>query len=231
MTASNEDRTIWGRPMGEVDTNTTLLLVRHGETTWNVEGRVQGHRHSNLTDRGWDQTRRTVHRLANVKLDAVYSSDLQRAHEAAELIAASHQLKAKLLPALRERNFGVLEGKTLNESARTAGSWLIQWQADRLLKSPPDGESQPDMSERVMEALRKIAAAHPGKSVAVITHGGPIKSAIYDILRIPLSLWDLTFIGNGSITTLRGIPDVMRVACFSDTCHLEATSTKDTMEG
>ncbi len=221
MSAFNEDRTTWGRALGEVETDTTLYLVRHGETKWNVEGRVQGHQHAPFSDRGWDQTRRIAHRLANTKFEAVYSSDLQRAYEAAELVAASHQLQAKKFAALRERSFGVLEGKTLDEAAKTQGSWLIGWQADRLLKSPPDGESQPEMCERVMEALRKIIIAHPGKSVAVVTHGGPIKSAVYEILRIPISLWSLTFIGNGSITILRGTQDVMRVVTFNDCSHLE----------
>ncbi len=75
-----------------------------------------------------------------------------------------------------------------------------------------------------MNALREIMAAHPGRTVAVSTHGGPIKSAIYEILRIPSSLWRLTWIENGSITVLRGTPDSVRVATFNDTCHLEATT-------
>src|SRR5574340_609862 len=176
MSALNEDRTTWGRAMGESASETTLYLVRHGETKLNVEGRVQGHQHAPFSDRGWDQTRRIAHRLASTKFQAVYTSDLQRAYEAAELVAASHQLQAKKVAALRERSFGVLEGKTLDEAAKTAGSWLIPWQADRLLKSPPDGETQPEMCERVMEALRKIVIAHPGKAGAGITHGGRIKS-------------------------------------------------------
>jgi len=230
MTSFQSDRTTWGRPMGDAGSDATLILVRHGETVWNVEGRVQGQRHSALTDRGWDQTRRVAHRLATTKLDAVYSSDLQRAFEAAEFLAASHKLTAKSLPALRERNFGVLEGKTLDEAARTEGSWLLTWQADGLLKSPPDGESQPDMCERVMDALREIADVHLGRSVAVVTHGGPIKSAVYDVLRIPISLWNLTFISNGSITVIRGNRDVMRLVCLNDACHLETTPTTEQME-
>ena len=76
------------------------------------------------------------------------------------------------------------------------------------------------MCERVMKALRAIAQAHPGETVVVVTHGGPIKSAVYDILSIPLSLWSLTWISNGSITTIKGTPEVFQVACLNDTCHL-----------
>jgi probable phosphoglycerate mutase len=151
----------------------------------------------------------------------VYASDLPRARETAELIAAGRGLTVKVSAGLRERSFGVLEGKTLPEAARISGSWFLSWQADRLLKSPPDGETQPEMSQRVMEVVRRIFAAHPGKSVAIAGHGGPIKSAVYHVLSIPLSLWDLTFIANGSITTLRGTPDVMRVVTVNDICHLQ----------
>jgi len=204
----------------------TLLLIRHGETVWNAEGRVQGQQNSPLSARGREQGRLTADRLSKMKVSGIYSSDLSRARQTAEMIAAPHRLTVKLASALRERNYGVLEGNTLEEAARTQGMWLLAWQADRLHRAPPGGENQPDMCRRVMEALRAIAAAHPGQTVVVVTHGGPIKSAVYDILRIPLSLWDLTWVATGSITTITGIPDVFRVACLNDTCHLEAAPPK-----
>ena len=201
----------------------TLILVRHGETVWNAEGRVQGQQNSALNERGRDQGRMAAERLSKVKVNAVYSSDLARARETADLIAAAHGLTVTPARALRERSYGVLEGKTLEEAARTQGIWFLTWQADRLHHTPPGGENQPDMCQRVMEALRAIAGAHPSQTAVVVTHGGPIKSAVYDILRIPLSLWNLTWVGNGSITTIKGTPDVFRVACWNDTCHLAAT--------
>lgn len=207
--------------MAETDADTTLILVRHGESVWNLEGRVQGQQQGRLTAQGRDQGQRLADRLSRAKLDAVYSSDLARARETAELIAAPHGLAVELREDLRERSFGVLEGKTLDEAARTMGPWFLLWQEDRLRNSPPGGETQPEMCARVMEALRDIASSHPGAQVAVSTHGGPVKSAVYDVLRIPLSLWTLTFIANASITILRGIPDLMRLVTFNDVCHLE----------
>ena len=204
----------------------TLLLVRHGETVWNAEGRVQGQQNSPLSERGREQGRLVAERLSKMKVNAIYSSDLARARRTAEVIAAPHGLTVKPARALRERSFGVLEGKTLEEAGRSQGIWFLAWQADRLHHAPPDGENQPDMCHRVMEALRAIAGAHPGQTVVVVTHGGPIKSAVYDILRIPLSLWGLTWVGNGSITTITGTPDVFRVACLNDTCHLTAAPPK-----
>jgi len=76
------------------------------------------------------------------------------------------------------------------------------------------------MSDRCLGALLEIAAAHPAETVAVATHGGPIKALVYAILHIPMAVWSLTWIDNGSITVLRGTPELMRVACFNDTCHL-----------
>jgi broad specificity phosphatase PhoE len=199
----------------------TLILVRHGETAWNREGRWQGQHDPSLTEVGREQGRRIAQRLAGVEVSAVYSSDLSRARETAELVAASHGLQVRLREELRERSFGVLEGKTPEEAARSEGVWFLTWQADHLRQAPPAGESQPAMCERVMAALYQIAEAHPGERVVVVTHGGPIKSAIFHLLSIPLGLWRLAWVSNGSITTLRGTPDVMRVATLNDTCHLE----------
>jgi probable phosphoglycerate mutase len=201
----------------------TLILARHGECAWNAEGRVQGHRNSPLTERGREQGRLLAERLSRLSLAGIYSSDLGRCRETAEMIASHHGLSVTLATALRERNFGVLEGQTLEEAAATQGVWFLPWQADRLNSSPPGGERQPEMCQRVMEALRAIARAHPGQTTLVVTHGGPIKSAIYEILRIPLALWNLTWVAHGSITVLQGTPDILRVATTNDTCHLGTT--------
>jgi probable phosphoglycerate mutase len=213
----------WARGPAE-EKEATLILVRHGETTWNAEGRVQGHSNSPLNERGRQQAQRVAQHLAKLKVQVIYSSDSTRARETAELIAATHRLPVMASEELRERNYGVLEGKTLAEAARTQGTWFLTWQENRH-NAPPAGESQQQMCERIMEAIRKVATAHAGQTVVVSTHGGPIKSAVYDILRIPLSLWRLTWIENGSITILRGTPDVMRVACLNDTCHLGVLPT------
>jgi len=201
---------------------TTLILVRHGETEWNVERRVQGQTDSPLTARGRAQARRAAERLAEINVRAVYSSDAGRARETAELIAAPHGLTVAVRPALRERSYGILEGKTIEQVAREDTGWLEAWLADRVRLAPPEGEAQPELSRRVMSALHAIAAAHAGEHVVVSTHGGPVKSAVFDILQIPISSWDRTWIANGSITVLVGTPERLLVAAFNDTCHLDA---------
>ncbi len=216
MTAMQRQR--WASPVRNSQ-DATLILVRHGETSWNLQGRVQGHSDAPLNDLGREQAQRVARQLSTLKLRGVYASDSSRSVETAKIVAAPHQLQVMTGTALRERSYGVLEGKTLEEAGRTEGAWFLTWQADRRA-APPAGESQDDMTTRAMAAVREIARLHPGQMVAVITHGGPIKAVLYEILRIPLTLWRLTWIENGSITVLRGTPDVMRVACFNDTCHL-----------
>jgi len=208
----------WASPVHQSQ-DATLILVRHGESLWNAQGRVQGHSESSLNELGREQARRVAQHLAKQKVHAVYASDVSRAVETAQLIAAPHQLKIHTSPQLRERSYGVLEGKTLEEAGRTQGSWFISWLADRR-SAPPAGESQDDMCARIIAAVREVARAHPRQTVVIVSHGGPIKGALHEILRIPPTLWRLTWIDNGSITVLRGTPDVMRVACFNDTCHL-----------
>ena len=209
----------------------TIILVRHGQTVWNVEHRFQGAKDSPLTELGREQARRIAARLSHVHIDAVYSSDVPRARETAESIIAGRNLSVEFREDLRERGYGVLEGHTKEEIAATAGAWYIAWEADRIRKSPPGGETQPEMCERVMGTLFEIAGAHPNQTVVVATHAGPIKSAVYDILRVPLSLWNLSFISNGSLTTLRGTPELMRIVSFNDTCHLDSPEPTQDVAG
>jgi broad specificity phosphatase PhoE len=204
----------------------TLILVRHGETEWNVQGRWQGQKDSRLTAAGQEQTKRIVERLSAAKISAVYSSDLHRAKQLADLIAASHRLPVIVREDLRERSYGLLEGKTDREAGASEGPWFLSWRADHLRRAPPAGETEQMVCERMTDALGEIADAHPAQAVLVATHGGPIKCALYHFLSIPISLWDLTWVANGSITVLRGRRDLMRVAGFNDVCHLGPISLR-----
>ncbi len=200
---------------------TTIILVRHGETEWNAGDRFQGQQDSPLSALGRSQAQRAAGRLAGLPVAAVYSSDLGRARAVADAIAARHGLAVRARADLRERDYGVLEGKTLAAAAQTEGEWLVAWRKDPQRCAPPGGETQPEMRARVMRALGEIAAAHPGEIVVVVTHGGPIKSAVLDVLGAPLERWRRTFVANGSLTVLRGRPELLRLVSFNDTCHLE----------
>ena len=212
--------------MEQAEDRTTLILVRHGETEWNLAGRIQGHSDSRLTALGAEQGRRAAERLAGLDIAAVYASDLGRARETGELIAVPHGLAVKTVQELRERCYGAFEGKTAEEIRGEDPEAFERWLGDRLGLAPPGGETQQELSERVVGALRGIAGAHPGRTVAVATHGGPIKSAVFAVLEIPIGSWDRAWVSNGSVTVLRGNRGELKVDCFNDTSHLDLAAAR-----
>ena len=138
---------------------TTLLLVRHGETDWNAEGRLQGQTDRPLSAYGRRQAKELAGELADEEFDAVYSSDLARARETAEIVGERLGLPVVLDPGLREKDWGSWEGLTGAE--RETVDFV--------------GESTERHQERVLRALRRIAERHPGGRVLVVTHGGSMR--------------------------------------------------------
>jgi len=149
---------------------TTILLVRHGETDWNRERRVQGHSDTPLNDTGRVQARALAAELAGERIDAVYSSDLARAYETARIVADARGLGVTALRDFRERHFGTWEGMTDDEVLErfphaAGGPW-------------GDAETVDEMAGRVFDALQRIADAHPDGHVLVVSHGGPLRSVL-----------------------------------------------------
>jgi broad specificity phosphatase PhoE len=138
---------------------TSLLLVRHGETDWNAEGRLQGHTDRPLNDYGRQQAKDLAERLADEGADAIYASDLARAKETAEILGARLGLPVVIDPNLREKNWGSWEGLTGDE--RIGVEYV--------------GESTEEHRDRVMRAVRLIVERHPGQRVIVVTHGGSLR--------------------------------------------------------
>lgn len=149
---------------------TTLLLVRHGETDWNAEGRLQGHTDTSLNDYGRRQAAALADELAGDGIDVVYSSDLSRARETAEIVAARLGLPVVLEPDLREKNWGSWEG--LTPMQRDAVDYV--------------GESTIEHRERTLRALLAIAERHPGMRVLVVTHGGSMRRVQASVTGIAL---------------------------------------------
>ncbi|MGH3105213.1 MAG: histidine phosphatase family protein [Gaiellaceae bacterium] len=149
---------------------TTILLARHGETDWNFERRVQGHADRPLNDTGRAQAHALADGLDGETIDAIYSSDLVRAHETARIVAALKGLEVTAVPGLREKHFGTWEGLTEEEVlARFPEARRGRW---------GDGETSEEMSRRVLETLRRIAESHPDGRVLVVTHGGPLRAVL-----------------------------------------------------
>ena len=148
---------------------TTLLLVRHGETDWNAEGRLQGHTDRPLSDYGRRQAQQLAGELEDEDLEAIYSSDLERARATAEAVARSQGLEVLVDPDLREKNFGSWEGLTDVE--------IAQRLPDAVRGGWGDGETSDEVATRVLGALERIRSRHNG-AVLVVAHGGSLRSIL-----------------------------------------------------
>ena len=149
---------------------TTLLLARHGETDWNREGRWQGWADPPLNDTGRSQARRLAEELQAIPFDAVYSSDLRRAHETAEILAAPHRVPVVADRGLREIDIGSWSGLTRAEITERFPDG-----------SRPDGETHEEHGARVREAVVRIARGHLGGRILLVGHGGTIRS-VHDVI-------------------------------------------------
>ncbi len=146
-----------------------VLLVRHGQSTWNAEGRWQGHADPPLSEFGEQQAVDAAARVGQV--DAIYSSDLQRAHRTAELIAAQLGIEPVLVEArLRERDVGEWTGLTRAGIDERWPGWIDDY------KSPPGFEDDTSVFARVSAALLELGARHPGGDVLAVAHGGVIRT-------------------------------------------------------
>lgn len=154
---------------------TTIHLARHGETDWNRELRWQGHSDPPLNDRGRRQAQMLADALDGMPLVAVYTSDLSRATETAEIVASRLNLPVSVDPALREIDVGSWEGFTLAEIETRFPEAVARWE-ERGEHGWEGGESHDQMAARVREAVRSIAARHEGEEILIVTHGGPIRA-------------------------------------------------------
>jgi probable phosphoglycerate mutase len=151
---------------------TALLLVRHGETDWNADGRLQGQTDRPLSDFGCRQAQQLADELADEELEAIYASDLSRARQTAEILGGRLGLAIVLDPDLREKDWGTWEGLTAVERDRVEFV----------------GESTEAHQERTLRALRRIAERHPGGRVLVVTHGGSMRRVQTAALGMPLTV-------------------------------------------
>ncbi len=166
---------------------TKLLLVRHGQTLWNHIARYQGHSDIDLSDTGRNQAKLLSLRLATVSLQAVYASDLKRALDTARIIAEPHGLAVQALPQLREINFGAWEGLTFQEIEARYPDIANNWHSSPGSVRIPGGETFQELMERVYSTVQDLVNSNDSGTVAVITHGGAIRSIICALLGIDLN--------------------------------------------
>lgn len=160
-----------------------IYVVRHGETEWNVERRLQGQQDSPLTEKGIDQAKVISKMFSDKNFDAVYASDLFRAKKTAEVIALEKKMIVKTSEMLRERSFGKHEGKLWAEYRNDLSDSLnalekLNDKQKYLYKVDEDVESDEEVMSRFFTFLREVALANLNKKVLVVTHGGVMRTAL-----------------------------------------------------
>lgn len=208
---------------------TRIIAVRHGETSWNVDARIQGQTDVGLNDTGRWQAQRVSKALAGESISAVYSSDLERAHETAQSIAQVAGIAVIPHEGLRERSFGMFEGKTFDEIHRAWPDQAQNWRKRIPEWQPPEGgESLLELRARVTRTLEELASRHPGQQIVVVAHGG-VLDALYRVatgqaVDSPRT-WELP---NGAINRLLWSPQGFTLVGWSDTNHLDDAAADET---
>ncbi len=202
---------------------TRIIAIRHGETDWNVQTRIQGHMDIDLNDKGLWQASRLAPSLADEGLAQVYTSDLSRAKVTAQAFA--HALAIPLLEdlGLRERHFGIYEGLTWQELEELHPQEARAWKSRDPHWVPPQGESLEMFRLRIVTTINGLAAKHLGEQIAIVTHGGVLdvlyRVATHQFDQSPRT-WSL---GNTSINRLLWSKEGLHLVGWGDQAHLEQT--------
>ena len=201
---------------------TRIIAVRHGETAWNVDARIQGQMDIGLNDKGRQQALRVGKALSGEPISAIYSSDLGRAHDTARSIAEVAGIPVVPHTGLRERGFGMFEGKTFDEIQETWPDHATHWRKRIPDWEPPEGgESLLQLRERVSRTAQALAARHTGEQIVMVAHGG-VLDTLYRLatgqeVNSPRT-WQLP---NGAINRLLWTPEGFTLVGWSDTQHLD----------
>lgn len=200
---------------------TRIIAIRHGETAWNVATRIQGHVDIGLNEKGRWQAQRVAQALADEPISAIYTSDLARARDTARAIADSTGQALQTHEGLRERGYGVLQGKTYAEIETTWPAQAQRWRQRDPLWAPPGGESLLDLGQRIARTASELAARHPGEQIVLVAHGGVLdalyRAATGHDLQTPRT-WGL---GNAAINRLLWTHEGLTLVGWSDTRHLD----------
>lgn len=205
---------------GDHPVPTRLVVVRHGETAWNAERRMQGQLDVPLSTRGRWQAARAADALAGDDVEVIVASDLSRARATAEALAVRTGLPVATDPGLRERTFGVFEGHTYAEIDVRWPEEAARWHRHEPAFGPPGGESLVDFDRRSMAALTRVAAAHRGRHVAVFTHGGVLDCLYRAATRAGLDAPRTWQLGNCAINRVLWSDDGFVLVGWDDVAHL-----------
>jgi len=206
---------------------TRIIAVRHGETAWNVNNRVQGHLDIPLNNVGREQAARLGQALVSETVEAIYASDLWRAWDTAHAIASAassaNAKRVKVEEGLRERRLGAFEGRTFTEIEALWPDASRRWR-QREPDFAPDGggESLLAFRARVLEALNRLAARHAGGQIALVAHGGVMDVLYRHATGQELQAKRTWALGNAAINRLLWSEQRLALVGWADTGHLDA---------
>ena len=209
---------------------TRILAIRHGETAWNVDTRLQGHLDIPLNDVGLRQAQHLAQSLlGRDAIDAIYASDLSRAHTTALAIAKAVGQTVVQHPGLRERHFGAFQGRTFAEIEVELPEHAWHWRKRTPDWTPPDGgESLVTLHQRIVSTVDELAARHPGQQIVMVAHGGVLDILYRAATRLDLQAprtWNLT---NTAVNRLLWTPQGLSLVGWGDTSHLDALGKDET---
>lgn len=204
--------------------NTNIILIRHGETAWNAERRLQGHIDIALNAEGQRQADALAAALAGEQFDAIVASDLQRALQTAQAVAAGRGLPVAQDPALRERCYGGFEGLLYAEIEQRFPADFARWQARDIDARMPAGvrtaESFRQFYTRSVDAILGWAAAHAGQSIALVAHGGVLECAYRAAAGLPLETPRSFAVLNASINRFTVDNGKLKLVSWGEVAHL-----------
>jgi len=207
---------------------TRILAIRHGETAWNVDTRIQGHLNIPLNDTGHWQGQRLGQALAGEEIAAIYASDLSRAHETALYVSRSTGVPVVPELGLRERGFGEFEGKTFAEIEVALPAQSERWRKRDPSFTPAGGESLLQVQERVLATVNRLAKQHPGELIVMVGHGGVMDVLYRAAARLDLQAARTWLLGNTAINRLLWSPEGLSLVGWSDTQHLSDPALDET---
>jgi probable phosphoglycerate mutase len=200
---------------------THLIAIRHGETEWNSEGRLQGHLNSVLNQEGLTQADALGARLARERLDLLISSDLGRALQTASAIATRTGLEILVEPRLRERNLGIFQGLTQAEAESRYPDEYLHFKSNDPEFVIPEGESMRQLYERCVACFADLAERHAGMTLAAVTHGGVLAMLYRHATAMPLEAPRDFPLHNSGVNRFRRRMDAWELQHWGDIAHLE----------
>ena len=198
-----------------------LLLIRHGTTKLHANDRFWGKTDIPLSDIGIEQARQLQSRLAAEEISTFFASPLSRALATAEIIAAGHKAKITTCDELVECNFGYAEGLTFKEIEKlypALATELASWKA----VSFPGGETLEQLHERVKTFIKRLDTLQPNDTVAIVSHGGPLRLLVCLLLGIDIKHWQQIRVDRGSLSIVETYPQTAIITLLNDVSHLKS---------